>query len=206
MPNTMNVKKSSNDTVIITCSTENKAQENIALYVWLGLFIAGAAFTFYELVKYNGQRGYLIIHTVFFFVLFFVTMMKRKCRNSYLLQIDSDGFHEKSLSFTQKNFSWNEVLYVNYFSDLIIPKVNFRSKYSVLVISKVKMDETQRKEFIKSANRMAGIERAKSKDDIIIKTNRSQARRIYEMIYKCAEMYADVSAFSKKIGTEENEM
>ena len=206
MPNTMNVKKSSNDTVIITYSTENKAQENIALYVWLGLFIAGAAFTIYELVKYNGQRGYLIIHTVFFFVLFFVTVMKRKCRNSYLLQIDSVGFHEKSLSFTQKNFSWNEVLYVNYFPDLIIPKVNFRSKYSVLVISKVKMDETQRKEFIKSADRMAGIERVKLKDDIIIKTNRSQARCIYEMIYKCAEMYADVSAFSKKIGTEENEM
>ena len=53
---------------------------------------------------------------------------------------------------------------------------------------------------------MAGIERVKLKDDIIIKTNRSQARCIYEMIYKCAEMYADVSAFSKKIGTEENEM
>lgn len=138
--------------------------------------------------------GSLCLVGVVLIMLSLLMLWDYKNKKPYSLTIDAIGFHEKSITYEQKEIPWEKVCYINFFPDIILEGGKTVQAYGAVVISKTEMDDEQRKKYVKKQIRQGNISKAVLDDHIILYTGTTQARKIYEIIANKASEFGYSSA------------
>lgn len=194
------VIKYSHQIQISYSAKKDTASQKIGAIVW-GLlplsFLAGAIYEGFT--KDINDMFVFSLLAVAFGAAFILTKKEDKKHNTYLLTIDECGFHESSVSFKQKDITWGEVCYIDYFPNFIVEGGKTVRKYSILVVSKSPMTEEERFKFLKHQSLGSGIDKSSSPNDIIIASDLMQISRIYQLIAEQAVLHGCEHALQKEV-------
>ena len=141
--------------------------------------------------------GSLCLVGVVLIMLSILMLWDYKNKKPYSLTIDAVGFHEKSITYEQKEIPWEKVCYINFFPDIVLDGGKTVQAYGAVVISQVEATDEERKKYIKKHWR--SIPKAKLEDSIILCTGTTQAKEIYEIIASRASEFGHSSVLRDEI-------
>ncbi len=194
------VRKLSDCTQIKFSPEKDKKQDKIALILVGLIFLCFLLATIYSWCTHNVSNGTVFMMLALaFFVLFVLMANEKKQRNTYILKVDADGFHESSVSFVQKDMKWNEVCYIDYLPNFIVHGGKAPQAYTVLVVSKTEMEKEKRIKFLKRKKWGNSFEKSALPNEIVIISSYMQISRIYQLIAKQAVLHGCEHALQKEV-------
>ena len=146
----------------------------------------------------NGIFAFALL-TLGFFGIYILSLKSNKRINAYHLTIDSNGFHESSVSFQRKDILWEEVCYIDCLPDIYTVGGKYARKYPILVISKTEMDREERIKFWKRQAWGSSIDKSSLPNAIVIVSNIVQIDRIYQLITEQAVLHGCEHALQKEV-------